>query len=324
MDLAANILAPFLRAGEQFISGEGIAEQLGVSRVSVHHHLEALRRDGFVFDAIRNRGYRLTSEPDAFHPTLFAALLVEQPVPFFAGHQVRETVDSTNTVAEAALANGRAAPFFVLATRQTAGRGRRGRVWHSPPDANLYLSVALRPSLPPARLQTITLWLGLRLARFLRDRFGLPIQVKWPNDLMLQGRKIAGMLTEARVDSEFTRDLVFGLGINVNGAHSDFPEELREIAGSLAIGVGHPLNLSRLAHQLVQVIATAIEDYLAGAYAPELERLWPDYDYLQGQQVQSDVASGVAQGITSTGSLRVRREDNSIVLLHAGEVSLRK
>jgi biotin-(acetyl-CoA carboxylase) ligase len=104
------------------------------------------------------------------------------------------------------------------------------------------------------------------MCRFLRDAHGLPVLVKWPNDLMLHGRKIAGMLTEARVDSEATRDLVFGMGLNVNSSESDFPPELTSVASSLSLNIGHALNLSRLAHSVILHLAEAIQDFLDGQF----------------------------------------------------------
>jgi BirA family biotin operon repressor/biotin-[acetyl-CoA-carboxylase] ligase len=324
MDLDTKLLLAFLRAKGAFLSGEQLAENLGLSRVSIHNHLEGLRKDGFQFNAIRNRGYQLAAEPDRLHPVLMEALLADEPCPFFKSHLVLDDVDSTNTRSEAELSAGRETPFFVTADTQTAGRGRRGRVWHSPPHRNLYLSVALRPSLPPSRLQTITLWLGLRMCLFLRDTYGLPVLVKWPNDLMLHGRKIAGMLTEARVDSESTRDLVFGMGLNVNYSESDFPPDIAAVAGSLSQNLGHGLSLSRLAHAVVLHLAEALQDFLEDQFADELARLWPEFDFLRGQRVQTDLASGTAIGITSSGSLRVQRDDGSIAILHSGEVSLKQ
>jgi BirA family biotin operon repressor/biotin-[acetyl-CoA-carboxylase] ligase len=322
MDLDTAVLLAFIRAKGQFVSGAAIGNDLGLSRVSVHKHLEALRGQGFRFSAIRNKGYRLEAEPKAFHPALFAALLAEAPCPFFASFLSLGETGSTNSAAEAELTAGRATPFLVVADAQTAGRGRRGRSWHSPPGRNLYLSVALRPSLPPARLQTITLWLGLRLCQFLREAHALPVLIKWPNDLILHGRKIAGMLTEARVDAEHTRDLVFGLGLNVNAHEADFPAELKQIASSLALNIGRDLNLSRLAHALARHLATAIQDYLDNHYVDELTRLWPEFDYLRGQSVQAGEVAGRVLGITSTGSLRIERANGSVTLLHSGEVSL--
>lgn len=324
MDIDAQVLSHFLRASGQFVSGAAIARELGLSRVSVHNHLESLRKSGFTFAAIRNRGYQLTREPNAFHPVLFEALLGQDPCPFFKDGMVAGEVDSTNTLAEAQLSLGRPTPLYIIATSQSAGRGRRGRVWHSPKGKNLYLSIALRPSMPPSRLQTITLWFGLRLCQLLRQDFSLPVLIKWPNDLMLHGRKIAGMLTEARVDSEYTRDLVFGLGMNVNSGADDFPPELRDIASSLSLNTGRSLNMSRLAHRLLHQLAEAVEDYLSGDFSEELARMWPEFDFLRGEHVRTEGVSGTALGITSNGSLRVEREDGSMAILHSGEVSLHK
>ena len=322
MNLDTHVLLAFIRARGQFVSGAEIGQQLGLSRVSIHNHLEALKKDGFVFSAIRNKGYRLEKEPDAFHPSLFAALLEEEPCPFFKSHLALPTVDSTNSLAETELSGGRETPFFIVADTQSAGRGRRGRTWHSPKQRNLYLSVAIRPALPPARLQTITLWLGLRICQFLRDTFALPVLIKWPNDLLLHGRKIAGMLTEARVDAEHTRDLVFGLGLNVNSLEKDFPEELRPIASSLALNLGRSLNLTRLAHALVIQLAASISEFLENHYAEELTRLWPEFDFLRGRTVSAGDISGRVLGINSSGSLRLERPDGSTLLLHSGEVSI--
>lgn len=324
MDLDTQLLLAFIRAKGAFVSGEQLAGNLGLSRVSVHNHLEKLRQDGFRFHAIRNKGYQLAAEPDRLHPVLVDALFADEPCPFFKSRLVLDSVDSTNSRAEAELSAGRETPFVVTADTQTAGRGRRGRTWHSPAQRNLYLSIALRPDLPPNRLQTITLWLGLRMCRFLRDTYGLPVLVKWPNDLMLHGRKIAGMLTEARVDSEATRDLVFGMGLNVNSAESDFPPELASIASSIAVNLGRNLSLSRLAHAVLRHLAEAVQDFLDGQFPDELARLWPEFDFLRGQRVQTELAEGTAIGITSTGSLRLERDDGSIAVLHSGEVSLKK
>jgi len=321
----AQILLPFLRSGESFLSGTAIARELGLSRVSVHNHLENLRREGFRFDAIRNRGYRLAAEPLTFHPAFFEALLEREPCPYIRRVFPFDTVSSTNDVAAEKLSAETETPFVVVANSQSAGRGRRGRIWHSPHARNLYLSLGLRPRLPPARLQTITLWLGLSLCRFIRNHCGLPVMLKWPNDLFLHDRKIAGMLTEARVDAELTRDLVFGLGLNVNAGEADFPAELASVAGSLALNLGHPLPLTRLAHGLVVCLAEAVEVFLdEGAAPPGLADLWPEFDYLRGQRVRTEALEGIASGINSNGSLRVLRDDGSTAFLHSGEVSLLK
>jgi BirA family biotin operon repressor/biotin-[acetyl-CoA-carboxylase] ligase len=322
MDTDSRILLAFVRSGDRFVSGSAVARELGLSRVSVHNHLEALREQGFSFEAIRNRGYRLVAEPEAFHPAFFRALLADTPCPFLEAIHPFDEVGSTNDIAATFLADGKTAPLMVIAAAQSRGRGRRGRVWHSPRNRNLYLSLGLRPRLPPTRLQTVTLSLGLAVCRFLRDQFGLPVLLKWPNDLMLHDRKIAGMLTEARVDAELTRDLVFGIGLNANTQESDFPPELRGLASSLAQNLGRSLVLTRLAHSLVTALAEALASFLEYGPDPELPGQWNEFDYLQGRRIHSDAAEGLAQGISSNGSLRVRRDDGSLALLHSGEVTL--
>ncbi len=322
MKVPAQVLQHFIQAKGQFISGTEIGEKLGLSRVSVHNHLETLKKDGFEFSAIRNKGYRLEKEPEVFHPALFETLMELVPCPFFRNYKAVEEVSSTNSLAELELAKGTEAPFFIVANEQTQGRGRRGRVWHSPLKKNLYLSVGLRPAMPPAKLQTITLWMGLRLCNFLREKYSLPVLIKWPNDLILHDRKIAGMLTEARVDSEFTRDLVFGLGLNVNSTSDDFPEELSNFASSLALNLDRNINLTRLAHDIIHVLADAIVDYLDDQYRSELTDQWPEFDYLRGQDVRTGDIEGKVLGISANGSLRLERPDGSNILLHSGEVSI--
>ncbi len=322
MSIPAQILENFLRSKGQFVSGAGIGETMGLSRVSVHNHLESLRKDGFVFSAIRNKGYRLETEPDAFHPDLFAALMNLDPCAYFKSYKTFDRTGSTNSEVEQLLTKGAQAPLFAIANTQEQGRGRRGRVWHSPPGKNLYISAGMRPAMSPTRLQTITLWMGLRLCKYLRDKFALPVLVKWPNDLMLHDRKIAGMLTEARVDAEFTRDLVFGTGLNVNSAKADFPDGLSSVASSLSLVLGRTLNLSRLAHELVHTIAIAFEHYMEDQFREELVNDWPAHDYLRGREVSIGDISGKVLGISANGSLRLERGDGTVVMLHSGEVSI--
>lgn len=320
----ATILQQFLNAGHQFVSGSAIAHTLGCSRVNVHKHLEALRREGFRFEAVPRRGYRLLAGPDAFHPEFFRALLLNGPLPFYQHFHYKNTTGSTNSDAERAMAENATDPVLVVAGAQSAGRGRRGRAWHSPPGRNLYLSVGLRPELPPARLQAITLFLGMAVCLYLRSEYNLPVMVKWPNDLLLHDRKLAGMLTEARVNAEHTRELVFGIGLNVNATAGDFPPDLRHTATSIAATTGRQVPTSRLAYGLARVLAKAFADYLRGPEAPtDWMQQWQSADALLGRSVKAGEHTGIAEGINSAGSLCLRRADGSRLLLHSGEVSVR-
>lgn len=318
----ASVLRSLFAAKGAFVSGNQLGRELGISRVSVWNHLDALKEEGFRFEAIRNRGYRIVEEPLAFHPDGFAARLALQPCPFFKSYLYLPETGSTNDVAANEFASGREAPFFVISDNQRSGRGRRGRAWYSPPARNLYLSIGLRPELPPTRLQSITLWLGLQISQKLRQVTGLPVMVKWPNDLYLHGRKLAGILTEARVDSEQTRELVVGIGLNINTQAAEFPPELAASATSLAIASGRSWPVVHIAAELLQALATAIEAFLENHYAERLLLDWPEHDYLRDRTIQHEQAEGRVIGIHPNGSLRIQRPDGSVAVVHSGEVGL--
>ena len=232
------ILSELLAAKAGWVSGAALAERLGVSRVSVWQHMKKLRAQGFVFEAQRARGYRLASQPPSLHAALIDLQLKVRPRGFSL--LVLDEVDSTNDEAARQLGAGRAAPFAVLARRQTRGRGRFGRTWHSGDRGNLYASFAFRPRVAPDRMQTFTLWMGVNLCELVANFTGLAPGLKWPNDIVFDGRKAGGMLTEARVDADQIRDLVFGLGLNVNGGSADWPGDLPRRAAALAELAGAP------------------------------------------------------------------------------------
>ncbi len=326
-DLESSILKAFLLADGAPVSGDRMARELGVSRVSVWQRLERLRSAGFVFDAAPRKGYRLTHIPPGLHPALLDAhlrlLKVRARVDFLP------EVDSTNSEAERRLAGGAEAPFVVLAGRQTAGRGRLGRVWHSEHPENLYASFAFRPFLSPDRMQSFTLMMGLRVCERLAIRHALPgLRLKWPNDLVCSGRKLAGMLTEARMDSDQVRDLVFGIGLNVNSDPAALPAEVRDTAGSLAHALGSKLDLHAEAADLIAGVLDAYEEFESSRVAPDPRALFSKYDSLRGRPVSVGLRgtplSGVAEGVDERGALLLRLPDGSLTAVNAGEVTLRK
>lgn len=323
-DPDALILSAFLESGEKYVSGEFLAARLGVSRVSIWNRMKKLEEDGFRFHAVRNRGYQLQQEPEGLYPALLRAHGHHQRLPWplhaFA------SIDSTSSEVERRLIEGEPAPFAVIASAQTLGRGRLGRTWTSPNCGNLYLSLALRPEMPPARMQTFTLWFGVKVARALAALTGLPMAIKWPNDLICRGRKIAGMLTEARVDNDRLKDLVFGLGLNLNAQSHHFPEPLRDKASSLALEAGRTFPLHRLAIQILKVLDDAWQSMEEGDVTPELLRQWPALDCLEGKTVQlaegNRLLAGVARGIDAQGSLLLETEEGTLQRIRSGDVSL--
>jgi BirA family biotin operon repressor/biotin-[acetyl-CoA-carboxylase] ligase len=320
------ILRELLKHEPAFVSGNRLAGKLGMSRVGIWMHMGKLRDQGFEFEAVRSRGYRLVRWPASLNSLLLQAYLAP-PARELDILCLRE-VDSTNDEAERQLSSGRATPFVVLACQQTLGRGRLGRVWHSADNGNLYASFVFRPHLEPGRMQPFTLWMGVNICELVANFCLLEPGIKWPNDLYFKGRKLGGMLTEARIDSDQIRDLVFGLGLNVNSPLAKLPDDLAPLATSLADCTGHPLDFNRLTAAIIGRVLSAYEQFIEDGYRGSFADLWNRFDLLRGQPVtlvqSSQRITGVASGIDDEGSLLIRGEHGRLQRFHAGDVTLER
>jgi len=320
------ILRELMARAPGFVSGAALARRLDVSRVSVWQHLEKLRAQGFVFEAAKSRGYRLIGRPAGLHALLIEAHLKTRARDFSV--TLLETVDSTNDEAARQLAAGRQAPFVILAREQTKGRGRLGRNWHSEANGNLYASFAFRPDLAPARMPTFTLWMGASICEFITNFTGLHPGLKWPNDILFDGRKAGGMLTEARIDADRIRDLVFGLGLNVNSPAAAWSGELARRATSLAALTGAPLDLNHFAAALIGRVHLAYRQFVEGEHRATFADSWNRHDVLRGQPVAVlqgvKRIAGTARGIDDAGSLLIRDAQGRTHRFTAGEVTLEK
>jgi BirA family biotin operon repressor/biotin-[acetyl-CoA-carboxylase] ligase len=288
--------------------------------------MEKLRAAGFTFEAQRSRGYRIASRP----PTLYAPLIETQLKVWprnFSLH-VLDEVDSTNDEAARQLATGRPTPFAILARRQTRGRGRFGRTWHSESATNLYASFAFRPLVQPERMQPFTLWMGLNICELLANFAGMSPGIKWPNDILFDGRKAGGMLTEARVDADQIRDLIFGLGLNVNSPPDGWPSDLARRAISLADVTGAPLDLNRLAAALIGRVLLGYEKFADGEHVKTFADLWHRYDLLRGKPVTLLEGGrrhhGIVSGLDDEGALLLRDHHGKVHRFRAGEVTMEK
>lgn len=320
------ILREMLAHESRWVSGTALAKQLGLSRVAVWQQMEKLREAGFRFEAKRALGYRIAERPTRPHAALIETQLKVRPRGFSL--VVLDETDSTNDEAVRQLAAGRPAPFAVIARRQKRGRGRFGRVWHSEANGNLYLSVAFRPQVPPAKMGTFTLWMGLNLCELLANFTRLTPGLKWPNDLLYGGRKAGGILTEARVDADQIRDLVFGLGLNVNNPAGGWPGDLGRRAVSLAELAGAPVDFNRLAAAVIGRTLLAYGKFGDGSYKATFADLWHRFDVLRGQTITLIEAGrrhhGTVTGLDDEGALLLRDPQGRTHRFRAGEVSLEK
>ncbi len=318
------ILKRLYRTPEEFTTGSELAALLGVSRVAVWSSMKKLRRDGFVFDAVRNRGYRVRTVP---HRLCLPYLLHHLDGSPAAEHLVFQTrTGSTNRDAEGLLAEGRTTPFTVLSRRQSEGRGRLGRSWNSAEEGNLYASFAFRPELPPERMQPFTLWMGLTVCRTLAEETGIAPGIKWPNDIWHGGKKMGGILTEAKVNADQILSLVLGLGLNLNSQPSAWDLPLSREATSLQEILGRPCDINALTGTLIRRIENAYEAFRSEDFRPGFPALWDTYDILRDREVTgkrgTETFHGRARGIDRDGNLMVETKRGSLVRLNAGDVTL--
>ncbi|MDQ8183229.1 biotin--[acetyl-CoA-carboxylase] ligase [Pelagicoccus sp. SDUM812005] len=320
------IIREFLAADGDFVSGSELAELIGVSRVSVWSYMEKLKAQGFDFEAVRSKGYRLTKVPEELNQALIQSRLQHAAEHFRA--IVLDEVDSTNSEAERLIANGEEAPFVVISRLQTIGRGRLGRIWHSPQNGNLYASFGFRPQISPTQMSLFTLWMGINICECINSICRVNCQVKWPNDLHIEGKKVAGILTEARMEADQVLSAVLGLGLNVNSDGSDWPAELKEIATSLRQSAGQSFDINKLVSAITGRIAIAYKQLADGSHRAALKERWPIYDTLAGKKISliqgENRISGIARGIDTSGALVVEKEDGARFLARAGEVTIEK
>jgi BirA family biotin operon repressor/biotin-[acetyl-CoA-carboxylase] ligase len=326
-DDALTILRALLNAPDAFVSGSILAEQLGMSRPAIHGKLEKLREQGFEVDAVRNKGYHLVKEPEVLHSDLIRYYTEKSGTAMDVLYY--PVIDSTNSEAERQLSHRRKAPFAIASSCQTKGRGRLGRDWHSATADNLYLSVVFEPNIPPQALQHFTLWAGIHICRALQTFVPkAPLKIKWPNDLHCDGRKFAGMLTEAKMDADSLRSIVFGIGLNVNSNPSKYPKEIKKTATSLYAVGGEGLPLNQVAARVIEAIQAAYDTCILGSGSESLIEAWTPLSSLSGQVVTAIMngkeITGSASGIDETGALILTASDGTVQKVRAGDVTLRK
>ena len=318
MDSDERLLA-LLRADE-FVSGEAIAGALGISRAAVAKRVGELRKRGFDIAAAPRRGYRLDALPDALSADVVAARLTTAWLGRAWRHLAR--VESTNDEAAAWARTGAPAGAIVVADEQTRGRGRLGRRWHSPPGASLYLSAVLRPPLAPHRVPPLTLAAGVAVAEAL-VQFDVAPALKWPNDVLVDGKKVAGILTEMSADLDRVHHVVVGIGVNLN--LRAFPEELAAIATSLAMVRGTTVARAEFAAALCARLEHWHDRFVADGAAPVVAA-WRQHARFFGKRVQvtagRDRMEGIAEDLDEDGALRLKLDDGRTLRVVAGELAL--
>ena len=319
----------------QFISGETLSDILGVSRTAIWKHMKELKVEGYIIESVSKKGYRLISVPDILNEHEIKQGLETSII----GHRIDcfKSVDSTNRYAKELAANGCVDGTVVAADSQTAGRGRLGRDWSSSDRKGIWMSVVLRPAIPPEEVQLITLAASVAVVTAIMNSTGVRTGIKWPNDIILDGKKVCGILTEMSCEMEQVNFLVVGLGINVSHELEDFPEDLRETVTSIKLWLednrnsseiewSNCLNRSRLIKEILIELEKAYYQ-LKNGLNTEIINQWKKYSVTLGKQVKIMAKGseyiGTAIDITKDGKLVLILPDGARHEVLSGEVSVR-
>ena len=312
-----------LKETDGYVSGQELCRRFGVSRTAVWKVINQLKEEGYEIEAVRNRGYALKGAGDVLSE---AELLSCLKTEWAGGRTVYfDATDSTNAqakrLAEAHAPHG----TLVVSDRQDGGKGRRGRSWASPSGVGIWMSLILRPEIAPSSASMLTLAAALAVREGIQEETGLSPLIKWPNDLVLNGKKICGILTEMSTELMEIQYVITGIGINVN--QREFPSEIRDTATSLSLEAGRCFRRS----SLIAAILKAFEkDYTAFLKTGDLSLLLEEYNAClvnRGKEVCILDPSGeyraVAEGIDESGSLLVTLPDGTRREIISGEVSVR-
>ena len=312
-----------LRESGDYISGQELCSLFGVSRTAVWKVINQLKEEGYGIEAVQNKGYRLRLNPDVLSYSELKSRIRNN----WAGSEIYyyEETGSTNIDAKRLGEEGAAHGTIVVADKQNAGRGRRGRVWQSPAGKDIYFTILLRPSFEPDKASGLTLVMALSVAQAVERKCSLKAGIKWPNDVVLNGKKICGILTEMNMETDYIQHVVIGVGINVN--LDEMPEEISQTATSILWESGEKTARAEL---LQEVLARFEENY--GMYEKEsdLSYMLEEYNsYLVnvGKQVKvldpKGEFEGIARGINASGELLIETPDGKVAEVCAGEVSVR-
>lgn len=316
-----KVLSLLGSSGEKYISGEKISRELSISRAAVWKHIEALREDGYVIDSLPRRGYKIVFVPDFLYPGELSKGLSTEVF----GQKIHHfhSIDSTNNAAKQLAEGGSAEGTVVIAEKQTQGRGRMDRTWYSP-AGGIWMSVILKPDMPPYRVQGITLVAAVAVVNAVKEVTGLNPLIKWPNDIFLEGRKICGILTEMKAEMDRVDYIIIGIGVNTN-THPAELEQNAPDAGSLKMALNQTVDRKALVRQILSHLEAYYFDYCSNGISSTLD-LWKENNFTLGRNVVLKMGeqefSGVAEDITSEGGLVLRDEDGCTKVFYSGEVTV--
>jgi BirA family biotin operon repressor/biotin-[acetyl-CoA-carboxylase] ligase len=324
MTTKEQLLLQLRHERDGWVSGEALGEALGISRAAISKQIGVLRRDGYAIEASTKKGYRLVELSGKLlgveiQQGLRTRVLGKELIEY------HELIDSTNSRAEQLAAEGAREGALVVAEGQRLGKGRRGRVWYSPPGEGLYFSLVLRPQISPQDAPKLNLVASVAVARALEAVTGVKSGLKWPNDVQISGKKVSGILTSMVADMESVQSVVLGIGINVNSKIEDFPEELREKVTSVAIELGDRVQRVELLRSFLEEFEGLYEAFLHAGFGRILKE-WRQRASMAGKCVRIELVDGAIEGkvldVDADGYLIVETKPGQARRIVAGDLTI--
>ncbi|HHY77139.1 MAG TPA: biotin--[acetyl-CoA-carboxylase] ligase [Clostridiales bacterium] len=320
-----SILKELIENRNRYISGQELSKKFGVSRTAIWKYIKKLKEEGFVIESVTNKGYILISSPDALYPVEIKRNLKTE----FIGKEIiyLDSVDSTNNYGKELASRGFNDGILIVAEEQTKGRGRLGREWISQKGKGIWMTIMLKPDLKPDMASQVTLIAALSVLRGIKNVTDIDVMIKWPNDLVINGKKVCGILTELGAEIDIINYLCVGIGINVNSEEDDFNKIGLNTATSLKVTVGKTIDRKRLIVEILesfenlykQFLQKGSIDYMLEEYKKHLVNLGKEVKII----LKNDEVKGIAEDVNGKGHLMVRLDNGHLMEVSSGEVSVR-
>jgi len=322
-EIRTKLLEAFSNANGEFISGQKISETIGVSRTAVWKHMEELRKEGYELEAVRRLGYRITKKPDKISANEIRLGLQTKVI----GRTIHfeDQVTSTQKIAQGLASEGTPEGTIVVADQQTSGRGRMARAWYSPSGTGIWMSLIIRPNIPVSSTPQLTLLTAVAIVQAIEEVTPLKPDIKWPNDLLINGKKVVGILTELQAEADQVHSVIIGTGINVNQQESDFPDELKPIATSLFQESNKKVERSQLIQSILLKFENLYHLYLENGFRP-IKLLWESYAISLNREITARTLNGSvkgkALGINEKGALLIESEEGNMIEIYSADINL--
>ncbi|HJF33307.1 MAG TPA: biotin--[acetyl-CoA-carboxylase] ligase [Sporosarcina psychrophila] len=318
-----ELLKRLFEAEGEPVSGQDIADQFGLSRTAIWKYVKELEQEGYEIGTVRKKGYYLIKSPDRVNEANVQKHLTTkkygQHIHYF------DTCKSTQFIAHDEEQNGAVDGTVIIAEEQTAGRGRMARPWSSSAGKGVWMSVIIRPALTPQQAPQMTLVAAVAVTRAIQELTGIDPDIKWPNDILVKGKKVTGILTELQADPDQVKAVILGIGMNVNQDETDFPEELNGIAASLKMLTGKQVDRAQLIAKTLGFLEIYTDLYVKHGFGP-IKLLWEGYSNTTGKRIRAvmlnETIEGIALGISVEGVLELKLDDGTVRGIYSADIEL--